>query len=416
MLFIHGIFIVIVILLSAIKKLSWRQGIFLLALEAVGICQLFLQTPVRAVVVRPDYNEEEREYILYYREQNSAKTGNFCISVSPQEYKTEQLNTMAETVFTMLPQYFLAENESVEAVSSNLYFPTQIEGYPFEITWFPSDVMLVSPEGELFNQSLLAPQSCRLAVDLTYGEFHAAKDYDIQVIPALRTAGVLRQEQLADAVRLWLQQYPDEREITLPLEIEGAYIYGALPQKSATLLWGFLGVSWLFFREARKREEVKKAQKKYREDLLRVYPIFVNQMVLYLAAGMTGRTALFQVMQMLETSGEQKNDALHRELKNLFHEMETGVSEKEAYRHFGKRCGQADYGKLMSLLIQAMLVGGKGLFARMEELEEEAFIKRREAAKCRGEAASTKLLIPMIVLLAVVMLLLIVPGFYGMGM
>lgn len=416
MLFIHGIFIVIVILLSAIKKLSWRQGIFLLALEAVGICQLFLQSPTRAVIVRPDDSGQEREYILYYREQDGSEAGDFHISVPPQEYKTEQLNTMAETVFAMLPQYFLAENESVDAVSSDLDFPTQIEGYPFEITWLSSDVMLVSPEGELFNQSLAAPQPCRLAVDLTYGEFRAAMDYDIQILPAPKTAGALRQAQLADAVSLWLRKYSEEREITLPLEMEGAYIYGTLPQKSATLLWGFLGTAWLFFQEARRKEEVKKAQKKHREDLRQMYPVFVNQMVLYLSAGMTGRTALLRVMQMLENSGEQKKDALYRELKNLFHELETGVSEKEAYRHFGRRCGQTDYGKLMSLLTQAMLVGGKGLFARMEELEEEAFIKRKEAAKCRGEAASTKLLIPMILLLAVVMLLLIVPGFYGMGM
>ncbi len=70
----------------------------------------------------------------------------------------------------------------------------------------------------------------------------------------------------------------------------------------------------------------------------------------------------------------------------------------------------------MALLVQTIEIGGKGVINSLEVLETEAFLMRKEQVRLKGETASTKLLFPMVLLLAVVMALLMVPASYGMAL
>lgn len=377
--------------------------------------QLFFGKPKEAVLSRPDYNEAEAEYTLFYKEQDSTETGTLKLTVPPREYGKEKLSAMAEEVFACLPQYFLAENPDMDSVSSDLTFPGELEGYPFEITWLISDDRLISSGGQVHNSALLEPGLCSLTAILSYDAYEVSQDYCVNVIPAEYTRAELREAQIAGAIYKWMEKHLEETEFVLPTEFEGAYVYGRIPNQTGTLLWGVLGVIGLIFHKARVREAAKETEEKHKKYLRQMYPLMVNQLVLYMSAGMTSRNALRQVMVSLKSSEEPCKAALYQELCSLFYELENGVSEQEAYKSFGKRCGPTDYGKLMSLLVQTIMIGGKGVFARMEELLEDGFARRKEDAKSRGEEASTKLLIPMILLLAVVMVMLIIPGFYGMG-
>ena len=97
-------------------------------------------------------------------------------------------------------------------------------------------------------------------------------------------------------------------------------------------------------------------------------------------------------------------------------EMKQGITEAEAYDHFGHRCGTSQYLKFCSILIQSVKTGAGGMGRMLAEAGEEAVIVRRENAKRVGEEAGTKLLFPMIVLLGVVMFIVIVPAFMSMGL
>ena len=91
--------------------------------------------------------------------------------------------------------------------------------------------------------------------------------------------------------------------------------------------------------------------------------------------------------------------------------MKEGESESFAYEDFGKRIGLRSYMKLSSLITQNLRMGTGGMGKILDQEMREAFEDRKAYAKTRGEEASTKLLIPMLMLMGIVMLIVMVPGF-----
>ena len=83
----------------------------------------------------------------------------------------------------------------------------------------------------------------------------------------------------------------------------------------------------------------------------------------------------------------------------------------EAYRHFGERCGQMKYKTFSTLLIQNLQKGSKRLADMLETESQEAWEERKRKARVLGEIASTKLLVPMVLMLLVVMALIMIPAF-----
>ena len=69
------------------------------------------------------------------------------------------------------------------------------------------------------------------------------------------------------------------------------------------------------------------------------------------------------------------------------------------------------YTKLGALLSQNLRKGSKGLSQLLKLESIQAMENRKSRAKRMGEETSTKLLLPMFAMLAVVMILVIVPAF-----
>ena len=87
-----------------------------------------------------------------------------------------------------------------------------------------------------------------------------------------------------------------------------------------------------------------------------------------------------------------------------------GKTEREAYENFGRRIGGTQYAKLVSVITQSLKLGSGQLLARLEAELEAAMFERRNEAKVMGEMADTKLLMPMMLQLVLIMLIIMVPA------
>lgn len=101
----------------------------------------------------------------------------------------------------------------------------------------------------------------------------------------------------------------------------------------------------------------------------------------------------------------------YEEAANVCKDLQSGVSEPEAYRRFGRRCGLRPYMKLASLLEQNRKTGLKNLRSLLDEEVASAYEERRNLAKRQGEEAATKLLLPLFMMLGIVMVIVAVPAF-----
>ena len=90
--------------------------------------------------------------------------------------------------------------------------------------------------------------------------------------------------------------------------------------------------------------------------------------------------------------------------------MQKGVPEDAAYRHIGFRAGIPAYRTFAELLIQSLEKGGAGVLSLLKQEAAAASENRLKAAKIRGEKAGTKLLLPMLLMLGIVLAVLIIPA------
>ena len=87
-------------------------------------------------------------------------------------------------------------------------------------------------------------------------------------------------------------------------------------------------------------------------------------------------------------------------------EIEGGVSEAAAFENFGKRVGQKHYVKLTALLTQSLQKGNTQLFNTLRQEVTALSEERSAASRRKGEEASTRLLFPMMLMLAMTMVLI----------
>ena len=76
------------------------------------------------------------------------------------------------------------------------------------------------------------------------------------------------------------------------------------------------------------------------------------------------------------------------------------------------RCGLASYRKFGSMLSQNLRKGTKGMADLLKKEAADAFEDRKNRARKLGEEAGTKLLGPMFMMLAVVIVIIVIPAFF----
>ena len=106
----------------------------------------------------------------------------------------------------------------------------------------------------------------------------------------------------------------------------------------------------------------------------------------------------------------------YEEMLIVSYEMQSGVSEVKCYENFGKRCKENLYIKLGVLLSQNLKKGSQNVSVLLDEEMRNTLEVRKNLAKKLGEEAGTKLLLPMILMLAVVLIILIFPAFLSFQM
>lgn len=225
-----------------------------------------------------------------------------------------------------------------------------------------------------------------------------------------------REKELQDMIVQYNQKKNDPRYYYLPEEWNRKHLEWEQPKDTTGNLISALGLVAAAAVVIAKRREEESVQIKRREQMLMDYPGLVMKFTLLVQAGLTARKAFQKIAMDYGKREEGNKRAAYEEIRTACYEMDSGVSEAEAYRRFGERCGQVKYKTLSTLLIQNLQKGSRYLSDLLEKESVEAWEERKRKARVLGEAAATKLLLPMVLMLLVVMAVIMLPAclsFYG---
>ena len=110
-------------------------------------------------------------------------------------------------------------------------------------------------------------------------------------------------------------------------------------------------------------------------------------------------------------SPEKEGHPAYEEMIFSCNELNAGVSEGLVYERFGSRSGLQEYARLATMLGQNLKKGNSALLQRLREETDKAMQESLQLRKKIGEEAETKLLIPMVMMLGIVMVLVMLPAF-----
>ena len=320
-------------------------------------------------------------------------------------------------------------------IERSLKLPEKISGLPVRISWMTSRPEYLDFDGTVTDRVPEEGADVLLTATLTCEELTEELRFSLRVMPK-RLAGkeAIRkkaEEAVADG------NDGSEAKIVLPDTLDGKKAEWASRENTAgvsLLMTGCLiAACYLYSRVRRSRNEAALREERMRRD----YPGIVSKLVLLLTAGLSLRRAFEQIASDYQRQKKQEADAAARrrkrthvmticrkrealspvemhpgceEILRTCQEMGHGVSELDAYRNLGKRARLPEYRTLATVLAQNLRKGGKEMTAILEREAEEAYENRKKHAAVLGEQAGTRMLLPMLVMLLLVMVILMVPA------
>jgi len=298
-------------------------------------------------------------------------------------------------------------------VDRDLTLPEKAGNPSVKISWDTSNAALMDWEGVLGPEVPPEGAEVKLTATLSIEEEEVVKEIKLKVYPRPMDDIEKLQQEVRDAV----QETNDETEETvhLPENVGGKKAVWSQRQGNTgmiLLLFGFLIAALYAYSKVRAGE--KEAEKRD-EEMLIDYPNIVSKLVLLLTAGMSLRKAFARIRTDYRDTlrhGAPKR-AGYEEIVRMSLEMEHGVSELVAYENMGKRCRVNVYRTFSTLLVQNLTKGGDEMAAILSREAQEAYEDRKKRARILGEEAGTKLLLPMLLMLAIVMAILMIPAFFA---
>lgn len=337
--------------------------------------------------------------------------GEVSLQIGAMEYTEEQVEQLHAQTEQWLLQVLPGENESLEVVTKDLFFPGRAVTTGGSIRWSTDAPWLIRSDGTVCNEGLEEPTVVEIKANVEYGS-------EVRIFTC---TGVVHKKVLSEEEQ-FLKTVQEQLEIRetasrteevfeVPGQLSGRNIQVKETQEFgisaflflvAFLLPVFVYSNYFSGEEKRRKERKKAAENGYME--------FVTKLSLMMAAGITVRQCFCRLAEEYEKH-YGTGHILTKELKRTKQELEHGYSESRVYEDFGRRCGVLSYQRMASLLVQNSSKGIQGIGGLLVQEAKDVMAQERANVKVRGEQAGTKLLFPMMGLLFLVFAILLMPAF-----
>lgn len=212
---------------------------------------------------------------------------------------------------------------------------------------------------------------------------------------------------------LYGEQYADyylratrSQQVTLSLTmLVVAFIFYGLTAEIAILgiMLLMAGVVYYYFGTVAEKKITERS-----ELMLNQFSDVVSKLALLTNAGMILREA----WQLVASSGE---GVIYDEMRTATNDMNNGVSEMDAILDFGARAVVPEVKKFAATLAQGIERGNRELVSMLREQNSEVWNLKQQLVRRAGEKASSKMLIPIVMIFIGILIMVIVPIFTNLG-
>lgn len=393
----------------------------------MGICLYFVslfseQEKVisdKGTISRNSYSEGYKNVTVNVINSQYGIDKELDLKINERKYSDEEIESFSIKLDQEIEKIILNENTSPDEVKSSLYFPDKIDGYPFKLQYTVSDSLLIDRNGQIDYERLKdkdpEDEGVLLSVDVKYMYDEYTKIYSFFIVVYSRDLSFeeLFDEALMEKINTYDEKYKAENYFVLPSQVGGIELTYHEKKKNTGLIIFLITLFLMILTGIMTDKEYKDDIDKRNNEMLSDYPRIVNKFTLYYDAGIPVKAIWKRICD--EYKKEKEKTGKRREVYELMIlseiEIKEGKSEIESYENFVKRCGLSKYRGFISLLEQIVVKGKKDVSMILKDESIQAFNERKINGKRMLEEASTKLLIPMFMMLLIVIVMIIYPAF-----
>lgn len=401
-----------------VRKISIFLAVLISGIVLSIVCLIVYSGSGRDIetqlLVRPGYGEGDRKESLTVQVEDQENVQEMEVTVRQRKYTEQEKQQMLDHALIELDNLLPGENESLDEVRSNLNFPESMEDGAVKVSWVTIPYGVIEENGSLKgsedeNGTLVEIQGT-LTCDGKEASYTAyAKVFPPELPEQERFLQSIQKEvERADANESY------DESLHLPETVEGKNLIWYKPSENPVpaVLAMTLILAVLVYLEM--DSQIHQKAEKRKNQLMLTYPDLMWKMTMLLGAGLSIKGTFLRISEEYLREKEQDQKTIkyvYEEVTYACYEMQSGVPEAQAYERFGKRCQLPEYIRLGSVLSQNLKKGAKGLTALLETEAESSLNERKNHARKIGEQAGTKLLLPMVLMLGIVLVILMVPAF-----
>lgn len=314
---------------------------------------------------------------------------------------------------------FFSDGEQADHVTLSVNMKESYVGGLVKAEWFLGNYQIVDMDGNMIEDAM--PEEGTLVTataGLSCGGYKEEYAFSFMVYPR----ALSEEEQLLKDIRTAVQEEGEKkgsRKFTLPDEVKGVKLNWYEKKQYLILKVLFFEIIVVILLVLSDRERKRVSLKERREQMQLDYSEVVNKLLILLGSGMTLKQSWNRISAQYMDKRKKKEVSkrhIYEEMVITAHEISDGESDRLAYQKFGERTDLSSYQRLVRILVQNLQTGSSGLCKLLGQEAESAMEERKALAKKLGEEAGTKMLMPLIMMLGIVIAIIIVPALLSFKM
>lgn len=397
-------------------------------IEIVIVCALFLvmagyvevtehqiDGDNRAIRASPGDHAQSLE--LQLDAEDLLEDYSYKVNIPAQAVTKEDAQKYFERAKKEIDGSFYARGDDAQHVCHAVTMNNSYADRMVSAEWTFDSYQYVDADGRIREENVERNAMVQANVQLSCGVYVQEYVFSFMVVPPELT----REEQLlADIETAVTAEGNKEGELYfhLPQRVDGVSLKWSEPKQHLVIKVLFFEIVIIvllyFVARERKRTEEKARQEQMHLD----YAEFVNKLLILLGSGMSLKQSLNRISaRYIDKRNKKQTEKryLYEELIVTNYEIQDGESERRAYQKFGERTGLSCYHRLVRILIQNLQTGNRGLCELLGQEAAVALEERKALAKKLGEEAGTRMLLPLIMMLGIVIAIIMVPALQSFG-
>lgn len=357
-------------------------------------------------ITRNEIGEDEKEVQLVLNMEGYEDDYEYPLEIEPVRVTEEQAKQYMDAAIREIDEDIAQRGASVpikEVYQSGIV----------EAEWSFDPWNVINSDGTVVQEKV--PEE-GLIVSAEVHLYCGAYEQIYQFAFELKKEELTVEERVLAALDEWLvleMQKEGEEILQLPQEIEGVALSWSTKSDSLTakiLLLEVLAAVLLWYMQKKSKEDEKR---KLEEKMELDYPDIVEQLALLLGAGMTIRQAWNRIATRYSDKRQKEQieeKPVFEQIVHMNRRMNEGENERIAYQKFADEVGIMCYYRLIRSLLTNLEKGSVGMNAFLEQESRQAYEQRINHAKKLGEEASTRMLLPLMLMMVVVMAIVMLPA------